>query len=72
MSETKSITANSGATPRMIWKLPKTLEHTGLSRATLYAMIKEGKFPKQRKISSKSVGWFSDEVQDFIDSRPVA
>ena len=57
---------------RTILRLEKVLYSTGLSRSVLYDLIKKGEFPRQRKISQKSIGWFSDEVQAFIDSRPVS
>jgi prophage regulatory protein len=43
---------------------------TGLSRSTLYAEIKAGRFPKQVKLTSKRcVGWVANEVDAYIQSR---
>lgn len=53
-------------------RLPETLNRTGLSRARLYALIKEGKFPVPLRLGARAVGWRSDEVAAWIDSRPRA
>ena len=41
----------------------------GLSRSSIYALIEQGKFPKQIKLSERAVGWISEEIQDFLKSR---
>ena len=45
-----------------ILKLPQVIDKTGLSRASIYAFIKEGKFPKQIKLGERAVGWLSNEL----------
>ena len=43
---------------------------TGLSRSTIYALIKAGKFPKQIQLTSaRCVGWLESDVMEFITSR---
>ncbi len=43
---------------------------TGLSRSTIYAEMKAGRFPKQVNLTSKrSVGWLESEIADFIQAR---
>jgi len=43
---------------------------TGLSRSTIYAEIKAGRFPKQVNLTSKrSVGWLDFEIVDYIQAR---
>jgi prophage regulatory protein len=39
---------------------------TGLPTSTLYLAMAEGKFPKPIPISSRSVGWLSDEIDGWI------
>ena len=58
---------------RIILKQRQVSNLTGLHKSTIYRLIKVGQFPKQRKLSEhgKATGWFSDEVQEWIDSRPV-
>jgi prophage regulatory protein len=52
---------------RNIIKLYKVQELTTLSRATIYRLIKIGKFPKQIKLSERSSGWVEDEVMEYLD-----
>ncbi len=52
-----------------ILRLKSVLTKTGLTRATLYRLIKHDQFPKQIKISMRCVGWPDDLVQQWIDAR---
>ena len=38
-----------------------------ISTATIYRMMREGTFPRQRKLGRRSL-WRSDEIQKFKDS----
>jgi len=51
-----------------IIKLDKVKEHTTFSTATIYRKIKQGEFPKQVKLSSRSAGWVEDEVLEYIEN----
>ena len=53
----------------VIIRLPAVKNKTGLSRSTIYELIAENKFPKQINLSSKSVGWISSEIDQWIDDR---
>jgi len=57
-------------TPRRLLRLPAIISMTGLGRDTLYRLMAEGTFPRQVQISAKAVGWYSDEVDEWIASRP--
>lgn len=61
-------------THRQIFKQPQVSNLTGLTKSSIYRLIADGKFPKQRKLSEggRATGWFSDEIQNWIDSRPTA
>lgn len=51
----------------------KEVEHlTGLSRSTIYRAIKQGVFPQAIQIGGRSVAWYSDEIEKWIQSRPLA
>jgi prophage regulatory protein len=50
-----------------IIKLYQVQEITTLSRATIYRLIKQGKFPKQIKLSERSSGWIEKEVLGYLD-----
>ncbi len=42
------------------------------SRKHLLDLMKAGKFPLARQISSNRVGWIEAEILDYVASRPVA
>lgn len=73
ISKTTATTASplSGAPSRML-RLPEVMKRVGLSRSSLYAMAQAGTFPKQRRLTPKSVAWLEDEVETWISSREAA
>lgn len=58
--------------PPQLLRLPAVLQMTGLGRDSVYRLAREGLFPRPRKITERSSAWRADEVQAWIDSRPVA
>ena len=50
-------------------RLPDVVAMTKLSRSTLYAMVADGAFPKQVRLSKRCVGWPADSVENWIRSR---
>jgi predicted DNA-binding transcriptional regulator AlpA len=52
-------------------RLPQVVEITGLGRDTIYRYIREGRFPRQRRISERASGWREDEIGAWVDSRPT-
>ena len=48
----------------------ETTKITNLSRSTLWRLEKKGQFPQRINISSNRVGWYEDEVGDWMESRP--
>lgn len=59
-------------TTQTIIRLPQTKQRTGLSRSTLYSLIKEGKFPAPIQLGARAVGWLESDVSEFIESRVKA
>jgi prophage regulatory protein len=55
-----------------ILKQPETSRLTGLPKSSLYRLESRGQFPARVRLSESSIGWRSDEVQAWIDSRPRA
>ena len=46
---------------------------TGYKKTQIYKLGAEGKFPPRRRLGGgRAVGWRSDEIAAWIDSRPVA
>jgi prophage regulatory protein len=50
-------------------KLPEVIEITTLSRASIYRLIAEGKFPKQVKLSTRACAWLERDVINWINDR---
>ncbi|MCB2082027.1 MAG: AlpA family transcriptional regulator [Rickettsiales bacterium] len=47
-------------------RLRDVLKRTGLSRSSIYQLMKDGKFPKQKFLSKRCVVWVEDEVHDWM------
>jgi len=52
-----------------ILRLPDVLRMVGLSRPTVYRMVKAGTFPAQVRLSTAAVGWLRSEVEQWIMAR---
>ena len=55
--------------PKLL-KAREVCEMLGISRATLYRMIRQGKFPRPVKLSADSSRWPSQEVEDYMATLP--
>ena len=53
-------------------RLPEVMRLTGLSRATLYALAKQKRFPRPIKLSERSSAWVESEVSAWIAERIAA
>lgn len=45
-----------------ILRLPTVLQHTGLSRSTIYARIANGLWPAPVALGARAVGWPAREI----------
>jgi prophage regulatory protein len=54
---------------KTIWRLPEVISHTGLPRSTIYLKMKLDEFPQSIKLGLRSVGWNSDDVEQWIQDR---
>ena len=54
---------------KTIWRLPEVMAQTGLSRSTIYELIRQGQFPSQINLGPRAVGWIANEIADWIDAR---
>lgn len=60
----------SAAAPRgarRILREPEVRARTGLSGSTIRRRVKDGAFPKPVAIGRRAVGWFEDELADFLE-----
>ena len=55
---------------RRVLRLKDVEEATGLSRSSIYALQQRGIFPQSIRIGPKATGWYEDEVQNYIETRP--
>ena len=53
----------------MFVRMPTVLQHTGLSRTSLYRLMAEGKFPRAAKLTSRTVGWPLEAVETWMRNR---
>ena len=52
-----------------VLRLPQVIECTGLSRSSIYLKIQKGEFPKQIKISERSVGWLYSDIDAWLNKQ---
>lgn len=52
-----------------IIRLPDVEAKTGLGRSTIYALIKQGRFPAQIKLSERASGWIESEIEDYLKQK---
>lgn len=57
---------------KKVLRLRAAKDWTGLSRSTIYAMMKDGKFPKSISLGARAIGWIESDIQGWIDSRIAA
>ncbi|MDC9583278.1 AlpA family transcriptional regulator [Xenorhabdus sp. PR6a] len=50
-------------------RLPEVQRRTGYSKAWIYKLIEEDKFPKQVKIGTRSIAFVESEIDNWIDQR---
>ncbi len=52
-----------------IIRLPQVKQRTGLSRSTIYALIKAGQFKAPISLGARAVGWLESDISEFIEDR---
>lgn len=53
-------------------RLPDVLKLIGLSRSSVYQLMREEKFPKPKKLSSRAVGWTASDIAAWQAQRESA
>ena len=53
-------------------RLPELLTLTGLSRASIYRLIAEGRFPAPVAITANTKGWFASAIKAWQQSLKAA
>jgi len=68
MKAGKSEQANPREACRLV-DLDAVMDLTSLRRATIYAMVKDGEFPKPRKLGKRRIAWREADVIEWLESR---
>ncbi|MDF2529226.1 MAG: AlpA family transcriptional regulator [Gammaproteobacteria bacterium] len=53
----------------MIRRISEVKLKTGLSRSTIYELIKKSQFPKPVSLGLRAVGWVDSEIEAWIQER---
>ncbi|MGZ9899002.1 helix-turn-helix transcriptional regulator [Shewanella gaetbuli] len=52
-----------------VLRLPDVIASTSLSRASIYAGMKQGSFPASISLGPNKIGWLESEVNDWIQEK---
>ena len=55
-----------------ISRRPQVQARTGIPKATMYAMMAMGTFPRPIKIGARAVAWLDSDIDRWIEARVVA
>jgi prophage regulatory protein len=50
-------------------KLPEVMKQTTLGKSTIYAYVRNGKFPSPIEVGDRAVGWVQSEISDWVQDR---
>jgi prophage regulatory protein len=67
-----STMANQTEARSTLIRLEAVKARTGLSRSTLYAYMRDGRFPQPVAISERCVAWIEGEIDAWIAERVAA
>ncbi|MFC7514072.1 helix-turn-helix transcriptional regulator [Herbaspirillum sp. GCM10030257] len=59
----------TGKSPQVILRLPQVVQRISLSRSTIYSLIKSGQFPRQVRLGPRAIGFLSNEIDAWLESR---
>ncbi len=60
---------NPAVSASQVLRLPSVMARTGLSRSTLYALLARGDFVQPIRLSARTIGFLSHEVEAWIEQR---
>ncbi len=63
----KKLRKGGGRMEKMAYKIKELTNIIGLSKAHIYRLIKEGKFPKPVKIGKSSL-WLRKDIENWLES----
>ena len=56
--------------PRKIVRTKKVMERVGKSRVQIWRDVRANKFPAPVSLGPNSIGWYEDEVERWLETRP--
>lgn len=54
---------------RRFLRLPEVKHQVGIGRTAIYQKIQRGEFPAPISLGPRAVGWTSDSIENWIESR---
>ena len=54
-----------------VLRLLAVMDHTGLSRSTIYLKVSQGTFPKPVSLGARVIGWSENLITSWIESLAV-
>jgi prophage regulatory protein len=57
---------------KRIIRLPEVTETTGISRSTLYRLVRARLFPAPLRLGKSAIGWTTEAIQQWIAERESA
>jgi prophage regulatory protein len=54
---------------KKILRMPNLIKKIGLSKPTIYRLIKNGDFPPHTRLTQRSVGWVEEDIDIWLDGR---
>ncbi len=55
---------------RRVLTIREVVRRVGLSRSTLYELVRRGDFPAPLELAPNRVGWLHEEIDAWLASRP--
>jgi len=52
-----------------ILSMSDVVQITGMSRATIYALMSRGTFPQAAKVGVRRIGWKTSQIKGWMDQR---
>ena len=54
---------------KQIYRLKDVINTTGLTRSSIYLLMRDDKFPRNILLGARSVGWTQLSIEQWIESR---
>jgi prophage regulatory protein len=68
-NEAAVATTNLVQIERRVLRLPEVMHRVGLSRSTIWRLVRRSEFPIPIPLSTNAQGWFEDEVSAWLTER---